>query len=98
MYSIRVASSARNTRPPSIGKAQQVEHGQEYINYHDPLDKRPAGHVELAQRLPSTRPGQPQEQQPSDHDVHRGTGQRDGQFLTRLFGHALEARHAADWQ
>ena len=39
-----------------------------------------------------------EKEQAHDHDIHRGTGQGDQQFLDRPLGNALEPGHSADRQ
>ncbi len=39
-----------------------------------------------------------QDQDDSDHDIHRRAGQRDQEFLARLFRHPLQPGDAADRQ
>jgi hypothetical protein len=74
----------------------EVERGEAHV---DPQQL----HQEVAADPPHLGPGrerrgrrQDRVERCSQHDVDRGTGERDEQFLPRILGHPLEPRHAAD--
>ena len=99
VYSIRVASSARSTRPPSIGNAGSRLNATRHTltisrrSMNEPAETPSwlsGSSVAVATSHAKSGAG--------DRDVDGRPGERHPQLLPRVVGHALEARDAADRQ
>src|SRR5215813_5689504 len=94
----RVASSARSTRPPSIGNAgimlnsarKRFTAASRSTSETAELSTAPVAHAEL-------RAGKQHEPE-RDHDIDQRSGDCDEEFLVRRFRDALEPRQSADRQ
>ena len=95
----RVASSARSTRPPSIGKAGIMLNTARNRFTAASRSTSETCALSTAERSPAlSRAPASSDQADGDRDVDQRAGDRDQEFLARLLRDALEPRHAADRQ
>ena len=94
-----MASSARRTRPPSIGKAgSRLNAARKTFAHRSWSRNRPPPRRSLTRGREPLPQLQHTEQDRGQGDVDRGPGQGDQQLLSRLVGHPLQPCHAADRQ
>ena len=102
----RVFHAGREQRPQHTsaihGKGRKhVEAHQPQVRHHQFGQEVAAHPPNVFHFLPTWRAsqqGEEEKKRPSNQDVHSRPGQRHPQFLAWVFGHTLQARHAADRQ
>ena len=94
---IHMARSARNTRPPSMGKAGIMLNRTRMMLAPATLAAMETAGISILREIFRVEArAEPEQQHRGDDHVHGGAGERHDELLARLLGHLLHAGDAAE--